>query len=324
MRSRSWSKCAGLLLALALAAFAGAIAIGEENAEEQPARWEVLPTPPQVTVAGDGTLTYQWVLYPPPAHQGTDRLDAALALAIGDLETARGQVLVQQLWQTQGWQDQYPQALEWLTTREYDAFLNWSQTPPTPHLLARRREAEWQIKSFLPAAPLEQIVGRLLAGSGLEKADQVGPGFVYALGDGHVPVTPSVCLKYKKMERRARPVKPEGTQSSLQTLDNIRIHVRACRPISGGASYPEVSLTGQAPGEITLAPKPGWERLGALVAMGENVRWFVGVNYDLSGGFGIAAGYGEFVREVGGTEDTVGRLGFATYGTIAAISELFK
>jgi len=324
MRSTSWSRCVGLLLAFTLAPFAGTIAMGQDTEEEQPARWEALPASPQVTVAVDGTLTYQWALYPPPAQRGADRVADALTLAVGDLETARGQVLVEQFWQTQGWQDQYPEALAWLTTKEYDAFLNWSQTPPTAHLLARRREAKWEIKSFEPAAPVEEIVGRLLAGAGLGKADELGPGFVYALGDGHVPVTPSVCFKYKKMESRARPVKPEGSQSSLQTLDNIRIHLRAWRPPSGGAAYPEVSLSGQAPGEITVSPKPGWEHLGALLAVGENVRWFVGVNYDLSGGFGIAAGYGEFVREEGGSEDTVGRLGFATYGTLAGIAQLFK
>ncbi len=324
MRSISWSKCTGLLLALALAAFAVGMAAGQDFEEAQPAAWEVLATAPQVSVASDGTLTYRWVLYPPPAQQGTGRVEAALALAIDDLETARGQVLVEQLWQTQGWQGQYPEALAWLTTKEYDAFLNWSQTPPSPHLLARPREEEWQIKSLVPPAPVEEIVGRLLAGAGLDKADQFGPGFVYALGEGDVPVTPSLCLKYKKMERRARPVKPEGSQSSLQTLDNIRIHVRAWRPAGGGAAHPEVSLTAQAPGEITLAPKAGWERLGALLAVGDNVRWFLGVNYDISGGFGIALGYGEFVREVGGAEDRVGRLGFATYGTLAEISQLFK
>jgi len=326
MLARSHITCAALL---ALFAFGAAdlpawAQFDLEALEEAEPQWEAVSASPRTTTAADGPITYEWVLYPSAAAASAAPPKAALTLALDDVDTARGQVLIQQMWQAQGWGAEQQEALRWLGGRDYDAFLNWNEVPPKPHLLSRARAEEEGTKSWPEATPLAELVGRVLSLAGMDKADEIGPGFVYAIGEGDVAVTPSLCVKYKKMERRARPIRPEPGESAFQSLRNLQLHLRARPSSEGGGTFPEVALTAQAPGEIALVPKRGWERTGALIAVGDNVRWFLGVDYDLSGGIGIALGYGEFVSQAGGSEDITGRPGFAIYGTLSEIIQLFK
>jgi hypothetical protein len=261
-----------------------------------------------------------------------------IAVSPGDLGNPQddpARWLIEDMCRRYGWPTGEKSLLRpYLIEKRYKAFLNWTESGPTPHLLMPAPQGESEEEKAFKAEGISlpegagvqagAILKLLQTVAGLNEALTVDVGFVYPLGAGDVAVTPTFFGTYKKMVRRPDLIRESVSDSSLQDLANQRSQVKAWQTASG-EEVPELVLTATAAGKLTTVPAKGWERLGVVVAYGANCPWFLGLTYDLVPGISASVGYGKFDRQVRseGDADTRGTLGFSVQGDLADIVDLF-